>query len=227
MTPEQPDNIRERFRKTGLSGMSDEEVLELILSYTKKGDEPKRIAKSLINNYIDLLGVLSVRPKRLIAYDGLDEQSAVLLSLFKVIAKSVFLEKNTKTRYLRKTEDIKEYVDNCLKLNNVESFLVICLDSRYRVLNSEIISEGTGGETLVNERVLLERLLTYRSAKAIIAHNHPKGSAKPSQPDIFTTRSIAEFLKSIEIELLDHIIVGNDGIISLRYETDCFKPLED
>ncbi|MBR6392586.1 MAG: hypothetical protein IKS12_04795 [Eubacterium sp.] len=227
MAQESQRDLREEFRKNKLDNMSDREVLELILSYSKKGEQAGIMADRLLEEYFSLEGVLNVRPKRLIAYDRIDKRSAVLISLFKKIAEQYYISKNDKVRYLRKTDDIKEYTKNVLALCPVEKFLIICLDKRYRILNCEIISDGNGGRTYINESKLLDRLVTYRTQKAIIAHNHPQTDAMPSAPDIYTTKRLEELFNSMGIELLDHIIVSKSSVVSMRYDTDCLKPEED
>lgn len=200
--------------------MTDREILEALISRVKKGDYAKKYADRLIESYGSFYEVLGTRPQRLIAHDGLDERSAVLISLIYALNERLYLEKNEKVRFLSKTEDIKRYVNNCLVFKHTECFLVICLNNRNRILNCEIISEGTASQTLIDERKLVERLLTYRSNKAIIAHNHPRGSAKPSMQDLYVTKSIEDFLNSVDIELVDHMVVGEDEVISIKHETD-------
>lgn len=210
-----------------LDGMSEREILAKLISRTRKYEDPLKVADELLADYGTLYEVLNVRPKKLIAYNGIDEHTATLIALMPALKKAYFKSKNNKVRFLRKTEDIKRYVENYLKTEYRECFLLICLNERYRILESEIIAHGDFSQTNVSERKLIERLITYRSKKAIIAHNHPRSEAMPSPPDVYATKSIEELLDFAGIELLDHIIVGEDGVISMKYDTDFLKPIDD
>lgn len=95
-----------------------------------------------------------------------------------------------------------------------EAFYVICLDSQNKVNQATLLHEGTINEAPVYPRLIVETALRHQAVSIILAHNHPGGSLKPSQPDLDVTRKIKAATEAISITVVDHIIVAGDGYYS-------------
>lgn len=93
-----------------------------------------------------------------------------------------------------------------------EHFWVIILDTRNRIRIVELVSLGTLNSSLVHPREVYRRAVRFGASSLILAHSHPSGDCEPSEEDISLTRRLAEAGKIIGIEILDHIIVGNDTL---------------
>lgn len=213
-------SLMNRFKANGLELMEDSEVLELIISRALPPDRARQLASELIKEYGSLKTIFNLEPKRLLRFDGMNEQTAVLISLFSNIASRIDLQANEKIKYLKDVETKKEYVKNILRIKPKECFLAVSLTNNNKIISSEIISSGVVNSASIEIRLLLEMLLCDKAERALIAHNHPDTSPKPSQQDIITTLKISEALEASGIILDDHIIVGSDVVLSIKQETD-------
>lgn len=127
-------------------------------------------------------------------------------------ALNIIREKQPSFYTRKQINESKAVMDYCalqLAGGDRERFLCIFLDSQHGVRGSEILFEGTINSAAVYPREIIRKIFEYNAAAVIIAHNHPSGEPTPSQADIAITRQIREALTTIEVALLDHIVVGN------------------
>lgn len=96
-----------------------------------------------------------------------------------------------------------------------EAFTVLFLDSRYRIITVEEMFRGSIDGASVHPREVVRRCLANNAAAVILAHNHPSGNPEPSQADREITRHLRQALELIEVRVLDHFVVGTEGIVSL------------
>ncbi len=97
-----------------------------------------------------------------------------------------------------------------------EAFMAIYLNTKNEVIEHEIIQEGTVDRAVIYPRRIIEAALAHHAAGLILVHNHPSGHPEPSQEDEHLTRAISEATRTIDIRVLDHIIVGKDSYFSFR-----------
>lgn len=106
---------------------------------------------------------------------------------------------------------------------DVESFVVILLDTRRHVLGHCVVGVGILDSVLVHPREVYRAAVVYRAHAIIVAHNHPSGDPTPSQADIRTTRDLIRAGQLLRIELLDHVVIGASTHASLK-EQGAFYP---
>lgn len=123
--------------------------------------------------------------------------------------------KDVQSPKITKPEDAYELVKH-LKDSDREQFLTICLDTRNNVLSIETTSIGTLTANLVHPREVFKTAVLQNAAGIIIAHNHPSGDPTPSEDDIKITKNLFEASKIMDIQLLDHLVVGNGIYRSLK-----------
>ena len=104
-----------------------------------------------------------------------------------------------------------------------EHFVSLLLDTRQRLIGLNVVSIGHLSATLVHPREVYKAAVVANAAAIIVAHNHPSGDPEPSQDDVAITRRLAEAGRILGIELLDHVVVGEDRYVSLR-ERGLFDP---
>jgi len=97
-----------------------------------------------------------------------------------------------------------------------EAFACLFLNAKHELLGFEVLFRGSIDRTHVHAREVLKRGLELNAAAVIVSHNHPSGSTEPSQADIALTRSLSNLLQQVEIRLLDHVVVGAGGWVSLH-----------
>ena len=208
--------LKERFARQGLSGWHDYEVLELLLGYAIPRRDVKPLAKELLRNFETIKRVLDAPLDRLQGVAGMGPQSAQFLKLCRELL-VVYLEQPDRQRQkVTSPEQIGELCRSRLEGLAEEQFLVLFLDNRHRLIASEVIHRGTVDMSVVYPRQVLTRALVHRAAALLVAHNHPGGSLTPSADDLNITQELKNAATTLDIRLLDHLIVAGCQVVSLK-----------
>ncbi len=210
------DRLRKRYEKSGLAGLHDYEIVELILTYAISQKDTKQIAKELLAHYKTVSAILNANPDELVQFKGIGTKSAHFLSLFKEVMAYCLLEKYEKQSVISRRKDVEEYLRFHFGMRKDEFVAVLFLDNSNRVLATEEIVAGTVNQCVVYPRVIVEKALKYGASSLIMAHNHPGGSVQASESDWQITRRLHDVGKILDLALLDHIIIARDRVISLR-----------
>ena len=131
------------------------------------------------------------------------------------LALAILEERHLPGEALTSTTSTKNYLRIRLTSLKNEQFYVLFLDSRHRVLSFEALFFGTVDAARVHIRVVLQRCIALNAAAVIFAHNHPSGDSEPSSADLAITHRLKETLAYVDVRVLDHMIVGTEGITSL------------
>jgi DNA repair protein RadC len=206
--------LRERFQKNGVEGMHDYEILELLLTYAIPRKDVKPYAKDLIERFGSLSGVLDTGQKELEAVAKIGPVSAAFIPLVKGVCGAYLAGKMKNRDVLSSPQAVIDFARVRLAGLPHEAFLVIFLNTRNRVLDYKIIQEGTIDRAVIYPRRIVEEALAYHAAGIIFVHNHPSGDFLPSPEDKQLTRSLMEAARTIDLRVLDHIIVGKEGYFS-------------
>ncbi len=201
--------LRERYLERGLDNFTDTEVVELLLSFGTPRSDCKEQAKNLIKEFGSFSGVMDAGLKPLQRVKGVGPKNSFAVSLIRDVAARYLKKRLEGKKYLSSSREVVEYLTYQLRGLKREVLLLIFLDSSHAILGSEIIAEGTINVNTVYPRELIIKALEYNAAALIIAHNHPSGELKPSKQDIRLTRSLYLLCDTMQISLLDHIIIGN------------------
>lgn len=208
--------IKEKYEKSGIDGWLDYEVLELALSYAIPRKDTKPIAKDLLACFKTLNGVLDADMKDLESIKGISEHSALFLRFLKDVS-ILYMEKGIHSRdLLSSSKAVNDYLKVSLKGLADEEFKMLFLDSRNQLIAMETLKAGTVNRSVVFPRKVVERALYHHAVGVIIAHNHPAGSLEPSVEDQDVTKAIQDALKTVDIKLLDHVIVAGSECFSFK-----------
>lgn len=208
--------IKTKYEKSGLNGWLDYEVLELVLSYSIPRKDTKSIARELLLRFKSINGVLDADNRDLQSVNGISKHTALFLNLLKDIS-VLYMEKRMFERdLLSSPQVVYDYLKVSLKGLMDEGFKMLFLDNRNQLVAMETLKNGTVNQTIVFPRKIVERALFHHAVGVLIAHNHPSGSVEPSQEDQEVTKDIREALKTVDITLLDHIIIGGNEFFSFR-----------
>jgi DNA repair protein RadC len=200
--------LRERFQKTGAEGLHDYELLELLLTYAISQKDVKPIAKDLIKRFGSLSGVLDASHKDLETISGLGSISATLIRLIKEVCGAYLAERIESKNVLSSPQAVVNYSRMRLAGLSHEVFMVIYLNTKNEMIRCEIVDEGTVDRAIVYPRKIVESALVHHASSLILVHNHPSGHPEPSEEDKRLTRSISDAARTMDIRVLDHIIVG-------------------
>ena len=208
--------IKDKYGKSGLNGWLDYEVMELALSYAIPRRDTKPIAKELLSRFKTINAVLDADAQDLKKISGISDHTALFLRLLKEIA-ILYLEKGLQNKDLLSSPAVVyDYLKASLKGSRDEEFKTLFLDGRNQLISTETLKTGTVNRSVVYPRKVVERALYNHATGVIIAHNHPAGTLKPSEDDCTITKAIKDALKTVDITLLDHIIIGDNDYYSFK-----------
>ena len=199
---------------SNLSNNNDAELLSIILG-TKPETIKEAVAEynsvpSFINNYSveDILKIKGLGKGTITKLEALWE----LYNRFSINKK---LEKNY---IISKPEDIYDLVKDDMKYFEQEHFRILMLNTKNIVINIKDIFIGASDSSVIETRKVFKEALKYNAKNITICHNHPSGDPDPSKEDVNISLRIKEAGKIIGIDLLDHIIIGDNRFISLKYK---------
>lgn len=208
--------LRQRFIQTGEAGLSNHEVLELLLFGVLPRIDTKPVAKRLIAHCGDLNRVLGAPLATLMQVEGVGETVAVhLKALQSVLVRAGREELQTQT-VIASWSTLLSYLKTQLGGEKIEQFRVMFLDTRLRLLADEKMGDGTINHAPVYPREIARRALELSASAVILVHNHPGGDPSPSGADITMTREIIKALTALDVKVHDHVIVGRDTTSSMK-----------
>lgn len=220
--------LRERFKKAGLSSFQDYEAVELLLTLAIPRKDVKIPAKEAIKKFGSFRGVLDAPLEELRKIPGIGVVAPLAIRFIREAATLYLQPKSQTDLTLAKIEpekisleDPKILFDYCraaIGAHPNEVFKVIYLDSRYRIIDLETLTEGTIDRATVYPRKVMESALKKRASILAFAHNHPDGNITPSDQDKTITRALILAARALNINILDHIIVSKDEVFSFRKE---------
>lgn len=208
---------KKRFLELGIENFRDHEILELLLYYSIPRRNTNEIAHMLIKKCGGFSNVFDADINILTEVPYITENSAILLKLIPQLLKKYLLEKHEHCTE-NSIENIMNYAKKLFIGEKLEKLIAISLNDNLQIISSRVVATGIINTVAVNVKKIIEFTYQSHSDMIILAHNHPNGIPMASQEDINATRYLYNILKPIGITLLDHIIVANNKVISMK---DC------
>jgi len=212
--------LRERFRLEGLEHFQPHEVLELLLFYARARGDVNPLAHRLLDVFGSLKGVLEAPADRLMAVEGVGEETATLISMMVPMFRRYEMCLCEQPRKLIRYVDVLDYCRALLTGLRKERFYVISISSQMKILGQRIVAEGSLSEVPAYPRLVAETVLNHNAYGVILCHNHPGGEAVPSMGDVDITRELESMLAKLGVALMDHIIVADGQTYSLAKQGD-------
>ena len=212
--------LRERFLRSGLDGFHNYEVVELLLTLAIPRGDVKKPAKDLIKRFKNLRGILDAPVDELRAVTGIGKVAPIALQIIKAAAALYLQEVEEDRDSLADTSHLRDFWRIRLGGLKNEVFEVAYLDSAYRLLRDgvERLEEGTINRAAVYPRRVVEAALNRGAATIVLAHNHPNGNVSPSEHDKTVTRAIVLAAETLNLRVLDHLIVSSEDVFSFQKE---------
>ncbi|MFV0496978.1 MAG: RadC family protein [Candidatus Fimivivens sp.] len=208
------ERLRKRMENEGLNGFQPHEILELILFYSIPRADTNPIAHRLLAHFGSLSAVLEAPRSELMKIEGIGAASATLLSMIPAISRRYLVDKNDAGVVLDSPKKLGEFIHPYFIGTNNEQLYLICLDKKRKLLNCTLLAEGSLGKVSVDMRLIIETVVRCSASSVALAHNHTQGFALPSHDDIRVTSCIADALKVLSVDVVDHIIVARDDYVS-------------
>jgi DNA repair protein RadC len=208
--------LRKRLLDGGAEALADHEVLEYLLTTAIPRRDVKPLAHALIRRFGSLAGALNADARTLALHPGMGEASAAALKIVALAARRLARTALREQPVLGSWQALIDYLTIDMAHLTVERVRVLFLNHQNMLIHDEHLRDGTIDETAIYPREVIGRALDLGATALILVHNHPSGSPQPSRADIQITNRIAEAGRLLDIVVLDHVIIGREGHVSLK-----------
>lgn len=206
---------REKLQTLGSSTLSDAELLMIFIGSGQRGRSAESIAKGLLVEFGSLRNLVHTHLDRLLQSPGVGLATAVQIKAIHEVLQRILLNDTLHRNVIESPDEVRRLLINQLSGEQREQFMALYLDHRHRLMSIECVSEGGIASAQVYPREIIRRALDLNASAMIVAHNHPSGEASPSQADIRLTHRLKQQLETVEVRLLDHLVIGSGEVYSL------------
>ncbi len=207
---------RERLASHGPNALSVAELLAILLRTGVQGENAVEMGTRLLNKYQGLRGLHRASFEQLRNEHGLGEAKASQLKAALELGSRLQIENPGEAATIHSPEDAAALVQYEMSGLEQEELRVILLNTRNQVERIEIVYRGSLNSSQIRVGELFKAAIRGNSASLIVVHNHPSGDPTPSPDDVAVTRAIVQAGKLLDIEVLDHIIIGTNKFVSLK-----------
>ncbi|MEC2054576.1 DNA repair protein RadC [Peribacillus psychrosaccharolyticus] len=214
-TPKE-ERPRERFLQEGPKSLSNQELLALLIRTGTKNESVIQLSSRLIRTFEGLRLLKDASIEEITAIHGIGEAKAIQILAAIEIGRRINSLNNQDRYVIRSPEDCANYCMDEMRFLSQEHFVCLYLNTKNQVLHKQTIFIGSLNASIVHPREVYKEAFRRSAASIICLHNHPSGDPQPSREDIEVTKRLVECGKIIGIELLDHVIIGDQKFISLK-----------
>lgn len=212
------ERLRQRFLEGGLERFSDEEAIEFLLTLgTPRGDlkRPARIALQELGSFS---GVLSAPIEQLTKIQGIGPKNALYLKLVHEVAGRFLKDRAMGKAFFDSSQAVFDYLFHAMRELKREVFKALFLTRKNELIVDQDLFHGSLTGSAVYPREVVTLALEYKAAALVFVHNHPSGDPAPSPEDHRLTRDLVWAARLLSIQVLDHIIIGNNRYYSFADE---------
>ena len=208
------DNLpRERLAKLGASSLSDYELLAIILRTGTKNESVIEMSKKLLAEFKHISNLNNTTISELIEIKGIGSTKAIELLAAIELGRRVNSLNIAKVTIMS-SQDIFNYLKYRMQSLTQEQLIAIYLNVKSEIIDTKVLTIGTANQTIIDPKEVMKWALKLSSSHVVIAHNHPSGDPTPSRQDIASTDYLISFAKSLDITIVDHIIIGQNKYFS-------------
>jgi len=219
------DRPRERLAHAGAGALSNAELLAIILRVGTGGENVLNLAQRLLNTH-GLVGLARKSIAELSEEKGLGEAKIVQVKAAFELGRRLLLSAPDERPQIRTPADAANLLMSDMGLLEQEQLRVMLLDTRNRVLAMPTLYAGSLNTAVVRVSEVFREAIRRNAAAIIVAHNHPSGDPAPSAEDIALTHEIINAGRLLDIEVLDHLIIGQQRFVSLKERGLAFELLD-
>lgn len=224
----QDEMPREKMLSKGAEALSNSELLAILLRTGRNGCNVVDISRELLRSGDGSIGALAqMSIERLCKIDGIGPTKAVTICAALELGRRVALENaNPGGSPISSPHRAFQVIHPMVANLDHEECWIIFLSKANRLISTEMISKGGMESTVIDNKAIIRKALEKKASALIIVHNHPSGSSLPSQADIIQTKALNKALKTCDLTLLDHIIIGKGEYYSFADE-EVIKNFDD
>lgn len=205
---------REKLLARGPDALSDAELLAIFLRTGARGVTAIDVARGLLAEFGGLRQLLAASRTELSTRRGVGDAKYVALQAALEIGQRCLAQRLARGEPLTSPDRARSFLRSKLQDLPHEMFCCLYLDTKHRVIRFEELFRGTIDGASVHPREVVRCALKHNAAAVIVAHNHPSGVAEPSAADNALTRRLQEALATVDVRLLDHLVVGDGEVVS-------------
>ena len=205
---------RERLIGEGPAALSDPELLALFLRVGVKGRSAVELGRDLLQQFGSIQGLFGASLEQFSAVHGMGPAKYAQLQAVMELARRALAEQLQAGQALGSPDAVRQYLRISMGRQQHESFVVLFLDVKNRLLACEEMFRGTLTHTSVYPREVVKEALARNAASVMLAHNHPSGTPDPSESDLLLTRALVQALALVDIRILDHFVVAGHQVHS-------------
>ncbi len=202
---------QERLEKHGPQALSDTELIAMLLRSGTHGHDVLSLSSRLLKEAGSLGALIAWEPADFQRLKGIGKVKALQLRAVMEVARRVLLQQGEETPMLNRADRVREFLLPVVSGLQVEKFWVLCLNRKNRLLKCVEITSGTATAALAHPREVFRAAIRESASAVVCVHNHPSGDPSPSSPDLHVTRQLREAARAVEIELIDHVVIGQTG----------------
>lgn len=212
----------EKLELYGEKSLSNAELLAIIIKTGTKEESSVVIAQKLLSHHIneennlDFLKEMTIT--ELMKIKGIGKVKAIQLKAVSELARRMTTPINYQKIKIKKPEDIAKLLMEELRLEKQELVKTIILNNKNEIVKIKTVAQGGINSVNMSIKDILSEPIKIQAAKIILVHNHPSGDSTPSKADIEVTKKLFEMAQLFDIELLDHIVIGNQNFTSIISE---------
>ena len=207
--------LLKKYLENGFNSLEEHEILEILLFFAFSRCNTNELSHRLIKKFGSVKDVLCAHKDELTEIEGIGETTAVLLNFLGDIVDGIGMRKEPTIR-LENIDSVIRFCKEFFPITDKESCHFIMLDKRRYLLACMNMAGSEFSLVNIDMRAVLLKAFNVNASSLILVHNHPNAPSVASNNDVRYTRQIAETLTPLNIDLLDHIIIGNDGCLSMR-----------
>jgi DNA repair protein RadC len=207
---------RERLRHWGASQLTTAELLAILLRVGVPGENAVEVAQRLIKQYKDLNGLHRAPFDELCSQHGIGEAKAAQIKAALELAYRFKKDTEQEISTINSPEEAAKLVQFDMMALEQEHLRVILLDTRNHVLGIEEVYKGSVNSSQVHVGEIFKAAIRRNASAVIVIHNHPSGDPTPSPDDVAVTRAIIQAGTLLDVDVLDHMVIGGDHWVSLK-----------
>lgn len=210
------DLPRERLKRLGAEALTTAELIAIVLRTGTRGENVLHLAERLLREYRGLVGLSRVPLSELTRLKGIGETKALELRAIFELAHRLKLESIGERPVVHTPNDVAQLLAG-MGLLEQEEMRTVLLDTKNRVLAMPVVYSGSLHTTVIRVGELFREAVRQNCAAIIVVHNHPSGDPTPSPEDVAVTREIVQAGKLLDIDVLDHLVIGaGNRFVSLK-----------
>jgi DNA repair protein RadC len=213
------DRPREKLSGQGRRALTDAELIAILIGSGSRNETAVELSKRILHHYdndLNKLGKASIN--ELSNFKGIGEAKAISIIAALEIGRRRNESEVKPPEFIASSKDAYNYIKRHLVDLNHEEFWIILTARSQKIITKELISRGGLSNTVIDPKILFGLALQHQASHIILIHNHPSGNLKPSHNDVLLTKNLVAAGKMLEIKIMDHLIISDNGFYSFADE---------